>query len=1021
MGRLLRCLAVLAVLAPAATPRADGAGGFEGVVMDVTDGHPLPGAEVRLTGPALAEPRTAVSGDAGRFAFADLPAGTYALAAALEGYEPFQREGVVVAEGETARAAVWMAPAGEAPAQEVVVTGSRLRRKDLITPAPVTVIDQEQIARSGLVGLGELLQQLPEQVGGLNGQINNGSQGQVLMNLRGLDSRRTLVLVNGRRMVGGGLGGEAMVDLNTIPLAAVERIEVMKDGASAIYGSDAIAGVVNVILKKRFEGTQVSAQGGTSGRGDGQTLDLSLSSGVTGARGSSFVSIGYQEQRPVMALDRRWSSNGLTYDFTSRSVRTGGSFYTPGGSVELLTPSATCADPGSIANPQLRHVCELYQASGNPDFLWDPAAGNYRELTGDDLYNYQKEAYLVTPARRLQLFAAGNYELVKDVHAFYEASFVHRRSKRRLPATPIDLVVSGDSVYNDLGTDVFVGKRMVEAGPRRFDEEVNTFRVALGLEGDAGAWAGPLAGWHWELAYVYGRNAARDTSDGMQRQPALDAATGPSFDDGGVPTCGTPGAPIADCVPWDPMHGAGTLTDEQRRLLVFSGTAHGDQEQHVLSGDASGKLVTLWASRPAGLAVGFELRHEAGGYFPDPISAAGDAAEGNQPPVSGSYSTREAYAELSIPLLDRRPFAEDLELSAALRRVRYSTFGDNTSYKLGGRWKPVRDVTVRGTWSTAFRAPGILELYTGSAVGYYSGVDPCVAPANAAVEQQCLNEIGFLPADDGSKQVRAVQGGNTGLDPETARILTAGVVLEPRWVKGLSFTVDYWDIEIENAVDNLGASNILARCYTGEAAGNGYCARITRDPLTGRISQVDDRLTNTGKTRTSGVDLAARSVVPTRVAGAFVLRLDATYLARYDRTYPDGSVIHAAGNYDLQLLLPRWKWNATVGWQYGPFDVTTDVRYIGSLRECGSVWGESGGGLCAVYPQYSRTVRSNLVFDLAGSWERKTALGTTRVTAGVRNVLDSAPPKIFNASDNNADPGYDYIGRFVWARVSQAF
>jgi outer membrane receptor protein involved in Fe transport len=671
----------------------------------------------------------------------------------------------------------------------------------------------------------------------------------------------------------------------------------------------------------------------------------------------------------------------------------------------------------------LRRACEEYQATGTYDFIYDRQAGEYRPMTSADEYNYQENTYLLTPARRLQLFTAGNYALGKDVRVFYEASFVNRVSNRRFPAFPEGLVVDAGNVYNDFGTTLYVGKRLVEAGLRRSQEEVNTYRLALGLEGEVGAWAGPLQGWRWEVSYVVGRSAFRDRSDGGLRRAPVEASVGPSYrDDEGVARCGTPDAPIPGCVPFDATHGAQAFTAEQQRLFTFSGVTHGEMEQHVFSAGASGRLVDLWANRPAGLAAGVELHRESGGYFPDPVSAAGEAMEGNQPAVSGGYSSREAYAELSLPLVSQRPLVEDLELVAALRRVDYSSFGANTTYELGGRWMPVRDVTLRGTWSTAFRAPGILELYTGTAESFRGGEDPCLDPPTPAVAQQCERELaGREPIDDGSGELRTLEGGNTQLRPERATIFTAGVVVEPRWLRRLSLTADYWDIRLERTIEILGAGTILDYCYTGDGSGAEYCGRIHRDAASGNITHIDDRYTNVGRTRTSGLDLAARYALPTPTAGAFRFALDATYLHRYERSLPGGYEVDAAGNYDLALLLPRWKWNAGVGWQYGPFGLATDARYIGAFKECGNSAGESSGGRCASNPQYSRTVRANLVFDLAASYERKSALGTTGVAAGVRNVLDSAPPKIFSAGYNNTDPGYDFTGRYVWARVTQAF
>ncbi|HYD41994.1 MAG TPA: TonB-dependent receptor [Anaeromyxobacter sp.] len=1018
--RLAWCGLVLALLFAGAA-RAQTMGAISGAVADARTGKPVVGATVQAEGPGIEGNRTVLSEAGGVFTVADLPAGTYTLSVAMPGYEPYRRADLVVKEDTTLRANVRLAAAG-GEVEEVVVTGSRIRRKDLTTPAPVTVIERKEIEESGVVGLGEFLQHLPVQGNAANAQKAYGNDGQVRVDLRSLESKRTLVLVNGRRMVAGGSGGDSPVDLNTIPLAAVERIEILKDGASPIYGSDAVAGVVNVILRKKFEGTQVSALSGVSSRGDARSYDLSASTGISGERGSAFFSIGYQEQRPLLGRDRGFSREPLAYDFSDGTVYRTGSGRIPNGIVEVMDPARVCADPASIGNALLRRICQDWVDSAPDDPAWrwagythDPGApGGFRPLGVDDVYNFQTESSLLTPARRLQLFATGNYELHPHVRAFYEASFVNAQSSKSAPPAPVDsFLVSGQSVHNPFGADLAVTRRFVELGPRRYEQENDAFRVAGGLEGDLGSWAGPLDGWSWDLSYVFGRNVSRDTVDGALRLSALNQMVGPSYGDAGVPRCGTPGAPIAGCVPLDVLHGPTALTPEQRSALAFRGVSHGFNELHVLSLAANGRLFTLWADRPAGLAVGADWRRESGGYTPDSQEQLGDSSEGHFGATRGGFSTREAYAELVLPLLSGRPLVDDLELLAAVRGVRYSSFGTHTSYKLGGRWRPIRDVTLRGTFSTAFRAPSVLELYEGNSDSWESESDPCSDPSDD-IRQQCEDEPGPLPGAYGRGQVRAIVGGNPDLQPETARILTAGVVLEPRWVKDLSFTVDYWAIDIDDTIGRLGTGNILTRCYSGDGSGAAYCGLVHRDPATGQISYVDDVLVNLGGTVTSGIDLAGRWIAQAGPLGRFQLSLDATYLLRFDQTYADGSRAEAAGTYDLDFILPRWRGVAGVSWQRGGLGISTAARYIGSFEECYA-------GSCTLYPEYARTVPASVVFDVAAGWQVRSGLGTTALQLGVRNLFDRAPPFVYNGADNNTDPAYDYVGRYWWGRVTQVF
>ncbi len=996
---------VLALLV-AGPARAQTPSAIAGAVTDARTGRPVVGATVQVEGTAIEGKQTALSEAGGLFTIPDLPAGTYALSVAAPGYEPYRRADLVLKENTTLRANVPLAAAGGA-VDEVVVTGSRIRRKDLTTPAPVTVIERKAIEESGVVGLGEFLQTLPSQGNALNARANRGNDGQVRVNLRSLDSRRTLVLVNGRRMVSGSTG-ETVVDLDSIPLAAVERIEVLKDGGSPIYGSEAIAGVVNVILKERFEGTQLSALGGVSSRGDAQSVDLSLSTGIAGARGSALFSIGWQEQRPVMGNARGWAAKPLLYDFERGAVVPGGSFYTGNGALSIWDESVCAGDPGAMT-PALRAACEHIAGGGENLFVRDPETGAYRPWSADDTYNFQDDFYLLTPARRLQLFSAGHSQLLPAVRAFYEASFVNRRSRTLNPPEFVDVRVSGQSLSNEFGTDLLLSRRLMEFGRRVFHTEQNTFRIVTGLDGALGEWAGPLRDWRWELAYLFGRNSSHARLEGLVRGPALDAAVGPSYLDGGVPTCGAPGAPIEGCVPIDLLHGVGALTPEQRRRIGFTGMDEGVNELQVLSFTSSGALFSLWADRPARLAAGFDHRRESGGSFPDPVIAAGESIGGSQEAVSGRYATAEWFAELSLPLVSGRTALHDVELLAALRTVRYSTFGAHTTYKLGARWAPVRDVTLRGTWSTAFRAPDVLELYQGGADVFPRASDPCAEPGASPL----------CPAGAGGtdESIRTRTGGNTELEPETARILTAGVVFQPRWLPDLSLAVDYWDIDLEDTVDRIGTQPILDGCYTADPAesNEGYCARVHRDPVTGAIDFVDDRLENIGGTRTSGVDVAARWRVPARALGRFELAADATYLLRFDKTFSDGTVTEAAGTYGLSpLVLPRWRWNAGLGWQRGDLGASTTARYVGSYDECED-------GLCVETPRRTRRVSSNLVFDVAASYQLRTAAGTTALQVGVRNVLDSPPPMVFTAADNNTDPTYDSVGRYWWGRVTQSF
>ncbi len=917
----------------------------------------------------------------------------------------------------------------ESNVEEMTVTGSRVRRKDLTTPAPLTLLTKDEIQESGRVSIGDFLQLLPEQGNAINTQFNNGGDGSTRVNLRGLGTNRTLVLVNGRRFVEGGTGADATVDLNSIPDAVIDRVEVLKDGASAVYGSDAIGGVVNIITRKTFNGTEASVYGGMSSQNDGQVYDVSVITGVTGDKGDVMFSASYYDMYPVMAGARSWAATPIGYDFTAGQTYFNGSSATPPGRFAL--PGA--APVGTLAY----NLQQRYPGVGN--FIYDPSSPlAYRPFTGSDYYNYQPYNYLVTPQQRIQLYSAGDTHLGDVARAFYEASFVDRQSAQVLAPDPLftsqyGLTMSKDSIYNPTGVDLYdVRRRLTEFGDRTQTQNVDTFRVVAGLDGS-------ISSWTWDTAFNFGRTQSSSTTDGNLRTPYIQNAIGPSFYANPTAktgaTCGTPSAPIANCVPLDLLHAAGPITPAQIAGLGFMGIDQGYDEQVSWTANTSGDLFTLFSDRPVGFAAGLEYRRELAAYLPDPITAAGESDGNNSLPTSGGYSVAEAYAELVIPILSNVPFVHDLELDLAARSSNYSTFGTDTTYKIGARWAPVRDVTLRGTYSTAYRAPAITELYSGQFDNFEAISDPCAGSVDPAspkyikagsiLYNQCTNNgknPKYANNGDDRTQLRAKNGGNPNLQPETAKTLTAGVVVQPRWVDNLSLTVDFYHIDVTNSISTIGGGTILAGCYSGNTNQNAaYCNLIQRDPNSGLISTVYDLNNNVGGDRTAGIDFGAQYMIPTN-AGRFNVSFDGTYLAYYDRTLADGTIIHARGTYDLGVY-PSFKFNTAVNWAFKKFGAGLDMRFIGSFKECGNTSGVAGGdGLCYVSDQYSRQVASYAAFDTYVSYSTKNWTGKTSVSVGINNLTDQRPAVIYDgflaASDAST---YDYMGRYFYARLTQSF
>jgi iron complex outermembrane recepter protein len=963
------------------------------------------------------------------------------------------------------------APTRRAGEEEIIVTGSRVRRKDLTTPAPVTVFTRQQLEESGRVTLGEFLQLLPEQGNAPNFQLNNGgstysADGSTQINLRNLGVTRTLVLVNGRRMVPAGVGASTAVDLNTIPIAAVENVEVLKDGASAIYGSDAIAGVVNVITRKSFNTTQATAQYGVSQRGDAETFDASVTTGTSGPVGNLMFSAGYFKQGVSWLRDRSWSANALSYDYSNGSITSGGSFRTPQGTIGLPVASdGVSPAPGCMSNPNCAALVNSDPNWAADSFIHcDPATDSactlrdaggklvgWRLMTNADTYNFAAANYLTIPSERIQVFSTGDARFGGNVaRGYYEASYVQRTTSQNaapMPLNPSDytlagsnvpIEVSAQSVYNPFGVALpFAGRRLVEFGNREYKEDLGTFRVVAGVDGSLPESAGPLHGWYWDTSINYGRTSGTFTTDGAIRNSKIADAVGPSFRlPSGQAVCGNPGPDgipgTADdvitpsCVPLNLFGGPnnGSIDPSQINNLGFEGTSRAFDQLVAVNANATGELFPLLGDRPAALAIGYEFRRQSGAQIADPIAASGDSADFNFQSTEGHYTSHEAYAELNVPLLSNLPGIKTLDVTGAGRFVHYSTFGDNFTYKFGGRYTPIDDVTFRGTYSTAFRAPNIHELFLGQSETAPTASDPCgnLAGASATLRNQCTappaGTVAATPpggSGDISNQVLTRVGGNPNLQAETAQVFTLGVVLQPRVIANFSVTLDYYHINVDNTVGTVTTSAVLQKCYPGITPGDtsapdpASCAQITRAP-SGRILFVTNLNQNVGSTTTSGIDFAVRYALPTEY-GRFGTGLDLTYLKDFNQNGAS-----AVGTYDLAFPLPQWKANLGFNWRLRGWSAAALVRYVGTYKEC-------DGGVCGVTPEPSgRQVGHNTTLDLNASYSLRTSYGRTLLMVGVNNVFDQQPQYVYSAALANSDPSiYDFVGRYVYFRAQHTF
>jgi outer membrane receptor protein involved in Fe transport len=1042
-----RGLAALLALGAAGLARAQATTGtLSGEVLDAVAGKPLAGVQVSATSPALDGPRTVVTDVTGRFVLGALPPAIYRLEALAEGYLPEARAELAVKPNTTLQAGLVLTPEA-VHLEEVVVTGSHIQRKDLVSPAPLTIITREQLLLSGKLQVGDYLQALPEQANAMNANYNNAGDGSIRASLRGLGANRTLVLLNGRRYVAGGMGANDSVDLGGLPSAAVERIEILKDGASPIYGSEAIGGVINVITRRAWAGTEATAYTGTSGHGDGASYDFNVTTGQVGDKGSVLLSIGYGVSQPAWADKRGWSQAYYRYDPWGRNNPTGqagpyatGSGYTPNGKFYAVN------GPGRpVDNPTNDPKIGLYNqlVASYPTAPWftpDPSAPlGWRAWAGDalpqyggDQYNTLPETYLVIPYQRFSVFGTGDVKLGSHSRAFLELTYVNRQSQQNLAPEPLDLlsdgiVISADNHYNPFGVDLREASgRLSGLGDRTWTQNVDSLRVLAGFDGALPDAAGPLEGWRWELSGNFGRTLATESSTGLARRSALKNALGPSQNYGSdaAPDWGCVGGDgkrVRGCVPINIFGAGGALTPEQAASVTYDGTSRGTNQLVGGLATVSGELFRLWAERPAGLAFGFEYRKVSGTQVPDAMIASGEAATtGTTYKTSGWQDVREAFLELSLPFLEGAPLAEVLEVQLAARGFRYSGFGADSTWKVGARWKPLRDVTFRGTASTAFRAPSIQELYYGTNSYSDTATDPCAGVDSLGRPAPISPWCGDAAFNGDPRPFPTWQDqGNPALRPETARVFTAGVVLEPRFLPGFSAALDAYGVAIDNVIQYSGV-NPINSCYPTQAGLTPlYCDQVRRDPVTHRLTNILQTPINVGSERMAGLDLALRYRIPTGL-GRFDLAWDGTWLQKYDIVLGNGTTLHTRGNFDLPRGVgsanPALRFNASAGWRRDGLGGAVDVRYLSALKEC-AVWPYDIGAYCSRPHDVERRVSEHYAWNAQAGYGFDNPAGRTEVQVGVQNLLDTPPPRVYSAY-LPSDPGYDFMGRFFYLRLS---
>jgi iron complex outermembrane receptor protein len=862
--------------------------------------------------------------------------------------------------------------------EEVIVTGSRIRRNPLDESVAIMEIGASDIEETGLTNLADALQQLPISGSAINSQFNvpgnsgfpqDGSgigAGAAQLAIRNVSAKRTLVLVDGKRWIAGASasGVPTAVDLNTIPDNVIQRVEVLQDGASAIYGSDAIGGVVNVITHQNFEGFKLDAQVGSyMSEGDGESTEIAALWG-----GSSFT----PQARLVFGPD---------LDFQDITLNDG-VLNDGGANIPLWDPN----DP-----------------NGGADFHGFSAADRFN-------YNGPGFNFLRTPNERVNFYANVRHDLAPNVTMFARVSYTNRSSETKGAPEPLCLgngcgtritdnfVIGADNPYNFTGLELsvangnleFFGRRPLESGGRLFFQDVNTYMITAGLEGEFDA---ADRNFYWDLTAGYGDNRGFQEKYNSHNAAKLQVAMGP------LSVCQqTPG-----CVPFNFFGGQGpdgngSITEEMLDFVRYTQRDYSEQTLKNYAFNIGGDVVELPGGM-MGFAAGLEYRDHAGSFRPDPVAASGDTAGIPSGPTDGGFDVTEFYGEVNIPLISDAAFADILEVSLAARSSDYSTSGSKSTYKASGLWRPIDQVGFRGSVSTGFRAPGIGELFGGAAREDFTFLDPCAdytgtegsgnggrdTPQPANIQANCAT----LGVDPGLTQINpqlsALSIGNDQLQPEESDNLTFGIVYSPAWSEGLgwsdgmTFSIDFYDVEITDAVQGISPGDLIDACV--ETLDDLYCDNTPRTS-SGQLDTVQNRLQNIGGIDASGYDIAFSYLSPETGIGTFTLNIDATHLAEYKETTnnPDGTqtVNDLTGTHPDETFFrafPEWRAVTNLGWNMNRFTGSLRFRWVDEmLLDSGS------------------KMDSAMFTDLRLSWNPSLMNDSMTVSVGINNLLDEDPP-----------------------------
>ena len=976
-------------------------------------------------------------------------AGSVALVALMPVFAPGS------AFAQTADQSAQAAP----PTETIQVTGSRIKNTDVQSANPITVVSSEDISKTEAVTIEQYLRKLPaiDFTGGISQNDNNGGNGASNLGLRNLTPQRTLILVNGVRFpLTDSLASANAVDLNNIPTSMIDHIDILRDGASSIYGADGIGGVINVVTKQHYNGVEVGGSVGETSYGDGLKYSVYSTMGSDFDRGNILVNVSHDHQAEINSGDRAWAidehplAGPFSYDSASGRIPGAQGVVNPGGLNGGTPTRYYWYGTGSNASSTLPILPGNVCTPGNPGL---PIAGGACAggglppgvfgFTGvpELFFDYLPTEGLVSGLDRTQINITAHYDLAPNITAILEAFYTDRQSSEHLNPEPIGAgtptpqfpsaflipaFLPGGAINpanpttapnaatlfgaENVDTPVALSTRRFENGDRLYTDDISTMRIRAGLEGTL------LGKYDWSVGYFFGRSYANYSVANEANFFHISQMLG-------INPCGTA---VAQGCSTANFFGFNSLTPSQAAYMIFDNKSSTDLQMQDAYGNLSGPIYQLPAG-PLAAAFGFEYRTDGIDNRPDSVIANGDGAV-FQAPTSGSYATASTYAELNIPILANMIAVKTLTADASARYDYNTIFGRSLTYKMGLDWAIDDDFRLRGNHSTGFRAPQVKELFAGAESSSPTGTDPCQSNGAFAGNAQCVLDfqLSHLPAGTSPphiSQLPAILGGNPALKPEGSSEWTFGSVVTPHWVPGLTATLDYYVVKVRNEIGTYNAVGLLDDCYGGVpyiVSQATACSLVNfgHRAADGSLPLISTINVNSGDETTQGIDTTVTYGFDTDkiglpVPGHFQVTGSAEYLLK-DTLTAQGTSVKQAGTFDINtnggVAEPRWKALVDMSFSQDAWSVDWAERYYGGVHQVST----NSGSFVAPDPENFNGEQTAGVFysDISGTYQYK----NVTLTVGVDNLFDKDPPFLQSSVPSIGDAGYDYTGRFVYMK-----